>query len=252
MVSLQIRKSWGNSSFKGLSPHYKSCQKPVCCPSPTTTCMPFIYKCFSLIKSTLHGESFTDPLTWHIPCCMLYFFLTISCHIPSLFSRFHHHLHNKLILNISKLCMPRPAFFLRSTNNMSSHHIIFSLLSITLSKELSDNFIFILPILVLENLYIEKWYACMLVEHVWSWLLYHQGIAFHIPAIQSLIHYFFSWYPINYMHSTSTSWHLWIPNGSWRAQPISHRSHRHVTVTPSRPHSSEKYFSDQTIVQRDI
>lgn len=122
--------SWNRSGKvdrRGLSLQHLCPQKSVCFPLPTIIFLPLRYKSLILIRSAQHGEWFTVLWSWYIPPSILYFFLTIFCHIPSLVSRFHHHLHSKLTLNLSKLWIPSPPFFLgvHTTGHLTIWYFLF-------------------------------------------------------------------------------------------------------------------------------
>jgi hypothetical protein len=80
-----------------MPPHQESLQKSASSPFPILMILLVKYKSFILIRSIHTGELFGLFFRVATPPFILYFFLTIPYHMPSPFSIFYHHLHNRLM-----------------------------------------------------------------------------------------------------------------------------------------------------------
>ena len=71
-----------------------------------------MYTSFTFSKSFQTGELDCFLFTIETQDLLRYFFLTISCHIPSPFSSFHHHLQSRLMFIFLRSFIPSPPFSL--------------------------------------------------------------------------------------------------------------------------------------------
>jgi hypothetical protein len=83
-------------------------------------CPPFIVALRERGPTAIHGrrprsgrgsDRFPDPEITFLTC-FTYLSLTISCQIPSLLSKYHHHLYKRLIFIFLRSLIPKPPFFL--------------------------------------------------------------------------------------------------------------------------------------------
>jgi hypothetical protein len=79
-------------------------------PFPTFIFLFSKYMSLTLINSDQQGESPCLGSTHGISLPLRYFFLTIICHKPTLFSNFHHYLTSRFVFIFSRSFTPKPPF----------------------------------------------------------------------------------------------------------------------------------------------